>query len=188
MLLWPPLTGTSLSPVGPRSWVLPSGYTPGNRHDRWAKPGAVCASTPDMYDSRTFHLPPLKKSYGGGDSNPSFVRYWVASHNALITSDAAPTMRGFACCSTNHNHPDRPTNFEATPDMPSQRTLAGLLPRGLKYASRPATNLLSPIMQHVFDLNLQISRLFDSPIVQVKQTAMGEGGDQYRLYVVHVTT
>ncbi|VDL90670.1 unnamed protein product [Schistocephalus solidus] len=40
MLLWPPLTGTQLSPVAPRSWVLPSGHTPGNRHDRWAKPAA----------------------------------------------------------------------------------------------------------------------------------------------------
>ncbi|VDM04383.1 unnamed protein product [Schistocephalus solidus] len=52
MLLWPPLTGTQLSPVAPRSWVLPSGHTPRNRHDRWAKQGEglrryVCASTPD---------------------------------------------------------------------------------------------------------------------------------------------
>ncbi|VDM03310.1 unnamed protein product [Schistocephalus solidus] len=39
MLLWPPLTGTQLSPVAPRSWVLPSGHTPGKRHDRRAKPG-----------------------------------------------------------------------------------------------------------------------------------------------------
>ncbi|VDM01946.1 unnamed protein product [Schistocephalus solidus] len=38
MLLWPPLTGTQLSPVAPRSWVLPSGHTPGNRQDRRAKP------------------------------------------------------------------------------------------------------------------------------------------------------
>ncbi|VDL90558.1 unnamed protein product [Schistocephalus solidus] len=37
MLLWPPLTGTQLSPVAPQSWVLPSGHTPGNRHDRQAK-------------------------------------------------------------------------------------------------------------------------------------------------------
>ncbi|VDM06335.1 unnamed protein product [Schistocephalus solidus] len=37
MLLWPPLTGTQLSPVAHRSWVLPSGHTPGNRHDRRAK-------------------------------------------------------------------------------------------------------------------------------------------------------
>ncbi|VDL99860.1 unnamed protein product [Schistocephalus solidus] len=36
MLLWPPLTGTQLSPVAPRSWVLPSGHIPGNRHDRRA--------------------------------------------------------------------------------------------------------------------------------------------------------
>ncbi|VDL92861.1 unnamed protein product [Schistocephalus solidus] len=39
MLLWPPLTGTQLSPGAPRSWVRPSDHTPGNRHDRWAKPG-----------------------------------------------------------------------------------------------------------------------------------------------------
>ncbi|VDL94907.1 unnamed protein product [Schistocephalus solidus] len=38
MLLWPPLIGTQLSPVAPRSWVLPSGHTPGNLHDRRAKP------------------------------------------------------------------------------------------------------------------------------------------------------
>ncbi|VDL93010.1 unnamed protein product [Schistocephalus solidus] len=34
MLLWPPLTGTQLSPGATRSWALPSGHTPGNRHDR----------------------------------------------------------------------------------------------------------------------------------------------------------
>ncbi|VDM00994.1 unnamed protein product [Schistocephalus solidus] len=38
MLLWPPLTGNQLSPVAPRSWVLPSGHTPDNRHERRAKP------------------------------------------------------------------------------------------------------------------------------------------------------
>ncbi|VDL91898.1 unnamed protein product [Schistocephalus solidus] len=38
MLLWPPLTGTQISPVAPGSWVLPSGHTPGNRHDQRAKP------------------------------------------------------------------------------------------------------------------------------------------------------
>ncbi|VDL98473.1 unnamed protein product [Schistocephalus solidus] len=41
MLLWPPLTGTQLSPVAPRSWVLPSGHTLGNRQDWWAKPGCL---------------------------------------------------------------------------------------------------------------------------------------------------
>ncbi|VDL87744.1 unnamed protein product [Schistocephalus solidus] len=50
MLLWPPLTGTQLSPVDPRSWVLPSGHTPGNHHDWRAKPGeglrcCVCLHT-----------------------------------------------------------------------------------------------------------------------------------------------
>ncbi|VDL99043.1 unnamed protein product [Schistocephalus solidus] len=38
MLLWPPLTGTELSPVAPRIWALPSCHTFVNRHDRWAKP------------------------------------------------------------------------------------------------------------------------------------------------------
>ncbi|VDM03663.1 unnamed protein product [Schistocephalus solidus] len=50
MLLWPPLTGTQLSPVAPQSWVLPSGHTPDNRNDRRAKPGeglrcCVCLHT-----------------------------------------------------------------------------------------------------------------------------------------------
>ncbi|VDL85540.1 unnamed protein product [Schistocephalus solidus] len=50
MLLWASLTGTQLSPVAPRSWVLPSGHTPGNRHDRTTKPGegrrcCVCRHT-----------------------------------------------------------------------------------------------------------------------------------------------
>ncbi|VDM05810.1 unnamed protein product [Schistocephalus solidus] len=39
MLLWPPPTGTQLSPVANRNWVLPSGHTPGKRHDQRAKPG-----------------------------------------------------------------------------------------------------------------------------------------------------
>ncbi|VDL90618.1 unnamed protein product [Schistocephalus solidus] len=61
MLLWPPLTGTQLSPVAPRSWVLPSGHTPGNRHDRRAKPGeglrcCVCLHTRD-------HIPILIACY-----------------------------------------------------------------------------------------------------------------------------
>ncbi|VDM02108.1 unnamed protein product [Schistocephalus solidus] len=38
MLLWPPLTGTQLSPVAPRSWVLTSVHTAGNRHNRRAEP------------------------------------------------------------------------------------------------------------------------------------------------------
>ncbi|VDL96927.1 unnamed protein product [Schistocephalus solidus] len=52
MLLWPPLT--QLSSVAPRSWVLPSGHTPGNRHDRCAKPGEglwSCWSSAAVWDS-----------------------------------------------------------------------------------------------------------------------------------------
>ncbi|VDL88558.1 unnamed protein product [Schistocephalus solidus] len=47
MLLWPPLTGTQLSPVAPRSWVLPSGHTPGNNHDRRAKPDNPRSNRPE---------------------------------------------------------------------------------------------------------------------------------------------
>ncbi|VDL89566.1 unnamed protein product [Schistocephalus solidus] len=71
MLLWPPLTGTQLSPVAPQSWVLPSDHTPGNRPtgglNQVRVSGFMCASTPGMSDSRTSDLPLLKKSYGGGD-------------------------------------------------------------------------------------------------------------------------
>ncbi|VDL99845.1 unnamed protein product [Schistocephalus solidus] len=60
MLLWLPLTGTQLSPVAPRSWVLPSGHTPGNRYDQRAKPGeglgAVYASTPGSTLSRNTRI------------------------------------------------------------------------------------------------------------------------------------
>ncbi|VDL94493.1 unnamed protein product [Schistocephalus solidus] len=50
MLLWLTLIGTQLLSVAPRSWALPSGHTPGNRHDRRAKPGeglrcCVCLNT-----------------------------------------------------------------------------------------------------------------------------------------------
>ncbi|VDL93418.1 unnamed protein product [Schistocephalus solidus] len=47
MLLSPPLTGTQLSPVAPLSWVLPSGHTPGNRHDRRAKPDNPRSNQPE---------------------------------------------------------------------------------------------------------------------------------------------
>uniref|UniRef100_A0A183SNC6 Endo/exonuclease/phosphatase domain-containing protein n=1 Tax=Schistocephalus solidus TaxID=70667 RepID=A0A183SNC6_SCHSO len=43
--------------------------------------GVVCASQPGMSDSRNSHLPPLKKSYGGGDRNP-------AARVSLLTLEA----------------------------------------------------------------------------------------------------
>ncbi|VDM03840.1 unnamed protein product [Schistocephalus solidus] len=42
--------------------------------------GVVCASTPGMSHSRTYQFPPLKKSYGGGDSNPSQLEEVGASY------------------------------------------------------------------------------------------------------------
>ncbi|VDL93575.1 unnamed protein product [Schistocephalus solidus] len=47
MLMWPPLPGTQLSPAASRSWVLPSGHTPGSRHDRWAKPDNPRSNRPE---------------------------------------------------------------------------------------------------------------------------------------------
>ncbi|VDL94096.1 unnamed protein product [Schistocephalus solidus] len=47
MFLWPSLTGTQLSPVAPRSWVLPSTHTTGNRHDRRAKPDNRRSNQPE---------------------------------------------------------------------------------------------------------------------------------------------
>ncbi|VDL87490.1 unnamed protein product [Schistocephalus solidus] len=64
MLLWPPRTGTQRSLVAPRSSALPSSY------DWWAKPREGLRRVVCVSDSRTSHLTPLKKSYGGGDSNP----------------------------------------------------------------------------------------------------------------------
>ncbi|VDM06342.1 unnamed protein product, partial [Schistocephalus solidus] len=42
-----PLTGTQLLPVALRNWVLPSGCTPGNRHDRQAKPDNPKSNRPE---------------------------------------------------------------------------------------------------------------------------------------------
>ncbi|VDL93206.1 unnamed protein product [Schistocephalus solidus] len=66
MLLWPPLTGTQISPVASQIWVLPSGHSPGNRHDQLSDSGVVCASTPGMLDFQNFLTPPLLKSHTVG--------------------------------------------------------------------------------------------------------------------------
>uniref|UniRef100_A0A183TRB0 C2H2-type domain-containing protein n=1 Tax=Schistocephalus solidus TaxID=70667 RepID=A0A183TRB0_SCHSO len=50
---------------------------------------AVCASTPGMSDSRTSHLPPLKNSYGGGDSNPTGAAIYEAKLVAAAKSKRA---------------------------------------------------------------------------------------------------
>ncbi|VDL93715.1 unnamed protein product [Schistocephalus solidus] len=74
MFLWPRLSGTQLSPVDPRSCVLPSGAAQGNCHDWRAKQGEGlrCCVSPHPV-CLTCHLPPLKKSYGWADSNPVVV-------------------------------------------------------------------------------------------------------------------
>ncbi|VDL89337.1 unnamed protein product [Schistocephalus solidus] len=66
--------------------------------------GAMCASTPSMSDSRTSQLRPLKKSYGGGNSNPA------ARVSAL-------TLTAWICCSLldnpRSNRPERRTALVA---------------------------------------------------------------------------
>ncbi|VDL98342.1 unnamed protein product [Schistocephalus solidus] len=57
----PPLAGTQFSPVAPRSWVHPSGHTPGNRHDQWAKPAisdAAIDRLPQVDTNNDLDLPP----------------------------------------------------------------------------------------------------------------------------------
>ncbi|VDL87884.1 unnamed protein product [Schistocephalus solidus] len=60
-------------------WLLEFGFFPAATPRKTVTTGGldpvmvcsvVCASTPGMSDSQNFHLPLLKKSYGGGDSNP----------------------------------------------------------------------------------------------------------------------
>ncbi|VDL98360.1 unnamed protein product [Schistocephalus solidus] len=65
MLLWSSLTGTQLSPVAPRSWVLPSGHTPGNRHDRRAKPetGEPVPGEPKHNRDRLLHCPHCPRAF-----------------------------------------------------------------------------------------------------------------------------
>ncbi|VDL85341.1 unnamed protein product [Schistocephalus solidus] len=75
MLLWSPLTGTQLSTVAPRSWVLPSGYTPGNRHNRRDKLGeglrcCVCLKTRYAW-LQNFPPSPSQNANGEGESNPA---------------------------------------------------------------------------------------------------------------------
>ncbi|VDL88693.1 unnamed protein product [Schistocephalus solidus] len=78
MLLWPPLTGTQLSPVAPRSWVLPSGHTPGNHHDRLAKPGEGlrCCEQPLRISA---YAPPMTSSDAAKD------KYYEDLHALLAT-------------------------------------------------------------------------------------------------------
>ncbi|VDL90464.1 unnamed protein product [Schistocephalus solidus] len=83
MLLGPPLTGTKLSPVAPRSWALPSGHFPGNVPNSGLNQvrvsGAVCASTPGLSDSRASHVPTSQKFLRWGDSNPCQLRNVIQS-------------------------------------------------------------------------------------------------------------
>ncbi|VDL96921.1 unnamed protein product [Schistocephalus solidus] len=81
MLLWPPLTNTQLLPVAPRSWVFSSGHTPGNRHDRRAKPGeglrcCVCLHTRNQITVKLedLHAP---------DDNATVETRWCQLRNVI---------------------------------------------------------------------------------------------------------
>ncbi|VDL98323.1 unnamed protein product [Schistocephalus solidus] len=96
MLRWPPLTCTQLSPVAPHGWALPSGYTPGNRHDRRAKPGAglqccVClhTRTPSPADQ---HLLPPSEAGEGHVNAPSVVPLAVAGLRSRLESTALEVL------------------------------------------------------------------------------------------------
>ncbi|VDL95394.1 unnamed protein product [Schistocephalus solidus] len=75
MRLWPPLMVSNS-----QRWLLEVQFFPAATPrvtittgglNQLRVSGAVCVSTPNMSDSRTSHLPHLKTSYGGGDSNPA---------------------------------------------------------------------------------------------------------------------
>ncbi|VDL96026.1 unnamed protein product [Schistocephalus solidus] len=65
MLLWPLLTGTQLSTVAPRSWVLPSGHTLSNRHYRRTKPDSptltlgINSITPTIIETTSLYSSPV---------------------------------------------------------------------------------------------------------------------------------
>uniref|UniRef100_A0A183SU87 Arrestin_C domain-containing protein n=1 Tax=Schistocephalus solidus TaxID=70667 RepID=A0A183SU87_SCHSO len=84
MLLWLPLAGTQLSPVAARSWVFPSCHTPGNRHDRRAKPGegprcCVCLHT-------RYFLP--STSYSAMRANEFFPTFVDTCHSERRIQEA----------------------------------------------------------------------------------------------------
>ncbi|VDL89491.1 unnamed protein product [Schistocephalus solidus] len=59
MLLWPPLTGTQLSPVAPRSWAPLSDRTLCNRHDQRSKPGEGIRCCVRLQPRYIRSIPPL---------------------------------------------------------------------------------------------------------------------------------
>ncbi|VDM03570.1 unnamed protein product [Schistocephalus solidus] len=110
MLVWTPLTGTQISPVAPRNWVLPSGHTPGKRHDWRAKPARLGYDGGNM-DNEAFAvtngmkqgcvLAPTLFSFmfsamlidAYRDERPGIrIAYWMNAtiHELLFTDDCAP--------------------------------------------------------------------------------------------------
>ncbi|VDL92330.1 unnamed protein product [Schistocephalus solidus] len=115
MLLWPPLTGTQLSPVAPRSWVLPIGHTPGNRHDRWAKPGeglryCVCLHTrpawrrsvktgASIYEANRIAAAKAKRAARKSQAP------WINTANAQALSTCPHCQRTFHAPARSHAYP-----------------------------------------------------------------------------------
>ncbi|VDL89247.1 unnamed protein product [Schistocephalus solidus] len=71
--------------------------------------GVVCASIPGMSESRTSHLPPLKKSYGEGDSNPAELTQLAENvaylQDPTATSSLSPPISTFRPVQSSSSRP-----------------------------------------------------------------------------------
>ncbi|VDL90145.1 unnamed protein product [Schistocephalus solidus] len=71
-------------------------------------PGAVSASTPGISDSRTSHLPALKKSYDGGDSNPPAAARKIRDRKTPTNNNTTiPIARAIPSGVLRSNRPER---------------------------------------------------------------------------------
>ncbi|VDL92883.1 unnamed protein product [Schistocephalus solidus] len=83
--------------------------------------GVVSASTPCMSDSRTSHLPPLEKSYGGGNSNPKLVNVCLGhQHKAEIVASTVLTVlaHSLIACAYSVRCASMTAEFTAMPTTP----------------------------------------------------------------------
>ncbi|VDL97221.1 unnamed protein product [Schistocephalus solidus] len=85
--------------------------------------GVVCASTTGMSDSRTSHLPPLKTSYGDGDSNPAFPTYPRCQHTFRVRIGLVGHLR--TQCTNNPTIPTFTSN-SAKPPADSPTLIPGI--------------------------------------------------------------
>ncbi|VDM02278.1 unnamed protein product [Schistocephalus solidus] len=103
MLLLSHLTCAELSPVAPRSWLLPNGHTPCNRHDQRAKPGdglrcCACLNTRRKTQTNNNHRRPHppRHTLQSGRVSPLTLEAWnvrslldTPRSNRLVTWELA---------------------------------------------------------------------------------------------------